>query len=81
MLNSWEVRIAGWTGLHPGSNLLTSKANVASGYDNCKQWCNNNSGCGGFVVVASLGNCYFKSNQCKGTLITGSNPLYLKKEL
>ena len=62
-----------------GNDLFTLRTHKASDYDNCKQWCTDNSDCGGFVA-AWWNKCYFKANICMGHLVQNSGvKLYLKQ--
>ena len=42
-------------------------ASQTSNYEDCKQWCLNNSRCDAFTVY--LGICYFKASSCRNNLV------------
>ena len=68
----------------PKSDCLVSMAlhsMVSDGtpdHNNCMEWCNNNSSCGGFALYKST--CYFKGDSCKNDIgETSISDLYLKQ--
>ena len=61
-----------------GVDLAVLDTNRASDYENCKQWCADNSDCGGFVI--GIWNvCFFKATTCIGNLVEDGVNLYLKQ--
>ena len=59
-------------------NLHHLTSDQASGYENCKEWCADNTDCGGFT--GSGDNCYFKRLACKDNVFAQSHThLYLKE--
>ena len=47
----------------PGENLHTLEQDDTYEYNNCREWCNNNEYCEGFVVANDT--CYFKGYSCR----------------
>ena len=62
-----------------GNDLHTIVGDAASDHQPCKDYCVSRSDCGGFVVGAEFGRCYFKGLQCESDM--NANPtavLFLK---
>ena len=49
-----------------GNNLHFIISN--QNYEDCNEWCINNSTCGGYITIEDNKRCYFKDKSCQNKL-------------
>ena len=60
-------------------DLDSLESNGTPDHNNCMEWCNFNSSCGGFSLY--LDTCYFKNNDCENDMTRASGTdLYIKQD-
>ena len=63
-----------------GNNIHSQNSDQPDNYEDCKDWCFNNSNCGGFIVKENT--CFFKNTDCKNGLVeSGGSTAFIPRNV